>query len=52
MEGMKQVLNEVMRLASTQITFGQFHFSFFQIWCAFFAIILVTFFIRKVFLDE
>ena len=52
MEGMKQVFNKVMELANTQLTFGNFHFSMFQVCIAYIAISIIVLFLGKIFLDR
>lgn len=52
MEGLKQVFAVTTQIFGTQIRFGQFKFTLLQLWCAMWAIGIIVFFIRKVFVDD
>lgn len=52
MDGIKLVLTKTIQLFSAEISFGQFKFTLLQIWVALWAISIIAFFIRKVFLDD
>ena len=49
MDGIKAVIDTTVSIMQTEIRFGTFHFSFFQVFCAFFAISIIGNFIFSVF---
>ena len=51
MQDFKNLFSLIMNLANTRLSFGSFHFTIFQAWCAFFAISIISYFIWGVFDD-